>query len=77
MIQGILFVLVLAFLFGVFEFIENRMRKEQLERIKFMLDHESAREVLHRQKYFCKCGKRKRLSQVVCEECYRAENKIL
>ena len=68
---------VLAFIFmiiigalaiGSLEGLNNRSR---YNRIKFMLDHESAKHVLHRQKYFCKCGKRKRLSQVVCEECYR------
>lgn len=73
MIHVILFVMVLVFLVALFEFIENRMRREQRERAKFMLDHQSAKEVLHRQKYFCKCGKRKRISQVVCEDCYREE----
>ena len=73
MIHVILFVIVLLFLAALFEFVENRMRREQRERIKFMLDHKSAKEVLHRQKYFCKCGKRKRISEIVCKECYREE----
>ena len=71
MIHGILFGLVIMFLIALFEFIENRMRKSQQEKLKFILDHKSAKQVLARHKYFCKCGKKKRISQVVCEECYR------
>lgn len=73
MIQGILFGLIVFFLMLLFENAECRYRRRARDSKKFMLDHESAKHVLDRQKYFCKCGKRKRLSQIVCEDCYREE----
>lgn len=71
MIGTIIFIIIMVVLFfitlpGLF----NRNRYDETR--KFMLNHPDANRTMGRTSDKCpKCGKHKRLSQIVCEECNR------